>query len=175
MSELILRLERIERVERNERADTAERTDRRERRARHVVDLGNDNRVAVASTPLARWSAAVAAAHDACVVLDRDGQVLSMSAAAAELFGCSDIGVIGRPLLDVVEVVDFDSGIANPDYAARVAPLAVLANGSGLMRSLMRVRRRDSVRVTLDVSAAPIHDGARWTVGSISFLAPVHG
>ena len=166
MSELILRLERLERTGRTLPPDG---------RARDVVDLGNANRAAVASTPLARWIAAVAAAHDACVVLDRDGQVLSMSAAAAELFGCSDIGVIGRPLLDVVEVVDFDSGGANPDYAARVAPLAVLANGSGLMRSLMRVRRRDAVRATLDVSSAPIHDGGRWTVGSVSFLAPVHG
>lgn len=162
MSQLILRLERLERAE-------------PAGRARHVVDLGNANRAAAASTPLARWIAAVAAAHDPCLVLDREGQVLSMSAAAAELFGCSDIGVIGRGLLDVVDVVDFDSGGSNPDYAARIAPLAVLVSGSGLMRSLMRVRRRDAVRVTLDVASAPIHDGARWTVGSITFLAPVQG
>ena len=143
--------------------------------SRHVVDLGNSHRAAVASTPLARWIAAVAAAHDACVVLDRDGKVLSMSAGAAELLGCSDIGVIGRGLLDVVEVVDFDSGGLNPDYAARIAPLAVLAKGSGLMRSLLRVRRRDAARVTLDASSAPVHDGGGWTVGSITFLAPVEG
>lgn len=143
--------------------------------ARHVVDLGNADRAAVASTPLARWIAAVAAAHDACLVLDRDGQILSMSAGAADLLGCSDIGVIGRGLLDVVEVVDFDSGGLNPDYAARVAPLAVLTKGSGLMRSLMRVRRRDAARVTLDASSAPVHDGGGWTVGSITFFAPVEG
>lgn len=169
MSQLILRLERLD------GADAPQAPEAADGPGRHVVDLGNAHRAAVASTPLARWIAAVAAAHDACLVLDRDGQVLSMSAAAAELLGCSDIGVIGRGLLDVVEVVDFDSGGANPDYAARVAPLAVLTKGSGLMRSLMRVRRRDAARVTLDAASSPIHDRNRWTVGSITFLAPVEG
>jgi PAS domain-containing protein len=169
VSQLIMRLERLADARASQASATADG------RGRHVVDLGNAHRAAVASTPLARWIAAVAAAHDPCLVLDRDGQVLSMSAAAADLLGCSDIGVIGRGLLDVIEVVDFDSGGPNPDYAARVAPLAVLTKGSGLMRSLLRVRRRDAVRVTLDASSGPIHDGAGWTVGSITFLAPVQG
>ena len=142
---------------------------------RHVVDLGDGQRLAVASTPLARWIAAVGDAHDACMVLDCDGKVLSMSVAAADLLGCGDFGVIGRALLDVVEVVDFDSGGAGPDYAARVAPLAVLSAGSGLMRSLLRVRRRDAARVTLDASSAPIHGGSGRTVGSLTFLASVNG
>src|SRR5512146_1243235 len=76
---------------------------------RHVVDLSDHVRAPAASTPLARWSASVAAAHDPCVVVDVQGQVLSLSASAAELLGCSDAGVIGRPFIDVVDLVDFET------------------------------------------------------------------
>jgi PAS domain S-box-containing protein len=142
---------------------------------RHVVDLGDHTRTPASSTPLARWSAAVAAAHDACLVIDAQGQVLSLSTSGAELLGCSDQGVIGRRLLDVVELVDFDTGAPSPDYASRVAPLGVLASGSGLMRSLLRVRHRDGSRLTLDASAAPMHDVRGEIIGSITFLAAVRG
>ena len=163
MTKLILRLERLEDAEGTPAP------------SRHVVDLGDHSRAPAASTPLARWIATVAAAHDPCVVLDDDGQVLSLSTGAAELLGCSDAGVIGRPLLDVIDLVDFDTGGSSPDYAARIAPLAVLVHGSGLMRSLLRVRQSDGTRLTVDASAAPIHDVRGEIVGSFTFLAPVRG
>ena len=143
--------------------------------ARHVVDLGDHVRAPAASTPLARWSASVAAAHDPCLVVDVQGQVLSLSASAAELLGCSDAGVIGRPLVDVVDLVDFETGASRPDYASRIAPIAVLAHGNGLMRSLLRVRHRDGSRVTIDASSAPLHDVRGDIIGSLSFLAAVRG
>jgi PAS domain-containing protein len=169
VSQLIMRLERLA------DAPASPAWSGADGRSRHIVDLSDEGRAAMASTPLARWIAAVGSAHEPCLVLDRDGRVLALSRGASELLGCSDIGVIGRALLDVVEVVDFDNGAANPEYAARVAPLAVLSAGSGLMRSLLRVRRRDSARATLDASSAPIHDSAARTVGSLTFLAPVLG
>lgn len=143
--------------------------------ARHVVDLGDNGRAPVASTPLARWSASVAAAHDPCMVVDAQQQVLSISASAAELLGCSDAGVIGRPLLEVIDLVDFDTGASGPDYAARISPLTVLQPTSGLNRSLIRVLHRDGTRVTIDASAAPLHDVRGQVVGSITFLAQVRG
>jgi PAS domain S-box-containing protein len=149
---------------------------------RHVVDLGDHNRAAATpangapvATPLARWVAAAAAAHDPCLVLDVDGRIASLSAAGAELLGCSDAGVIGRRLLDVIHLVDFDTGAIRPEYAARISPLAVLAPGSGLMRSLIRIQREPGDRLTLDASAAPLHDAQGTTVGSFAFLAPVRG
>jgi hypothetical protein len=81
--------------------------------------------------------------------------------------------VIGRRLLDVLALIDFDTGGAAPDYATRIAPLAVLAPGSGLMRSLLRLRRPDDRPLTVDASSAPIHDARGETVGSFSFFAPV--
>jgi PAS domain-containing protein len=144
-------------------------------RSRHVVDLGDRGRAPAASTPLARWSASVAAAHDPCLVVDAQGQVLSLSASAAELLGCSDAGVIGRRLVDVVDLIDFETGASGPDYTSRIAPIAVLANGNGLMRSLLRVRQRDGGRLTIDASAAPLHDAQGEIIGSLSFLAAVRG
>ena len=166
MTKLILRLERLVDAVASEGAPA-------DAPARDVVDLGDGQRAAIASTPLSRWIAAAAAAHDPCLVLDAEGRVLSISTSAAELLGCTDSGVIGRALLDVVDVVDFDSGQSEPDYAARIAPLAVLATGSGLMRSLMRVRRRDGLRMTVDTASAPVHDATGATSGSFSFLASV--
>lgn len=171
MTKLILRLERLAD---EAAAGSSPALDGLPDRPLHVVDLGDRGRAPVASTPLARWIATVAAAHDPCLVLDPDGQVLSMSVSAAELLGCTE-GVIGRRLLDVVEVIDFDTGRPAPDYAHRIAPVGVLSAGSGLMRSLLRVRQRDGMVVTVDASAAPIHDATGTTVGSFTFLAPVRG
>jgi PAS domain-containing protein len=112
----------------------------------------------------------VADSEDACLVLDPDGAVMSISAAAAELLGCGDSGVVGRPLLDVIDVVDLETGAPNPDYADRITPLAVLT-GRGLMRSLMRIRHPDDALVTVDTASAPVHDESGETLGSISFLA----
>jgi PAS domain-containing protein len=142
---------------------------------RHVVDLGERSRQPSAPTPLARWIATVAAAHDSCLVLDDNAQIVSISTSAADLLGCSDSVVIGQRLLDVIELVDFETGGSRPDYAPRIAPVAVLAAGSGLMRSLIRLRQADGGRLTIDASAAPIHDARGETVGSMTFLAPVRG
>jgi PAS domain-containing protein len=171
VTKLILRLERLADATANGSAAPA--LDAAAGRAHHVVDLGDHVRAPAASTPLARWIATVAAAHDSCLVLDADAQVLSMSVSAAELLGCTE-GVIGRRLLDILDVVDFDTGRSAPDYAPRIAPMAVLTAGTGLMRSLLRIRHGDTV-VTVDASAAPIHDASGTTVGSFTFFAPVRG
>jgi PAS domain S-box-containing protein len=171
VTKLVLRLARLPDVAAPSAASAADGVDGH---AGNLVDLSDARGAGVAFTPLARWIAAVAAAHDACLVLDGEGQVLSMSVPAAELFGAADSSVVGRKLLDVVQVVDFDNGGA-ADYAERIAPVAVLNNGSGLMRSLMRVRLRDGSRVMLDTCSAPVHDSAGATVGSLTFLAPVDG
>jgi PAS domain-containing protein len=170
VTKLILRLERL--ADAAADGSAAPGAEPAAPRSHHVVDLGDHSRAPAASTPLARWIATVAAAHDPCLVLDTDAAVVSMSVSAAELLGCTE-GVIGRRLLDVVDVVDFDTGRSAPDYAPRVAPIAVLTTGTGLMRSLLRIRQRDGVTVTVDAAAAPIHDASGVTVGSFTFFAAV--
>lgn len=138
---------------------------------RRIVDVAAPERLTVA-TPLTRWSAAVAASHDPCFVLDSNGILISISVAAAELLGCGDSAVIGRHLLDVITLVDLDTGSADPDYATRITALAVLES-PGLSRSLIRVRHEDNALVTLDMSSAPVHDVTGYTLGSVTFLAPI--
>jgi PAS domain-containing protein len=138
---------------------------------RRTIDVAASERMATA-TPLSRWSAAVAAAHDACFVLDVNGVVISISVAGVGLLGCGDSAIIGHHILDVVKLVDLETGAPNPSYAPRITPLVVL-EGSGLARSLMRVRHPDNTVVTLDSSSAPIHDVSAQLLGSVTFLAPI--
>jgi PAS domain S-box-containing protein len=134
------------------------------------VDLTHGADGVGSAHPLARWQAAAEASGDACLVLDARGSVVSASPAAIEALGCTDQPVRGRRLLDVIDVVDLDTGASHPDYAVRITPLATLG-GRGLMRSLMRLRHPDGSFVTLDSSSAPLHDSAGETIGSISFFA----
>jgi PAS domain S-box-containing protein len=138
---------------------------------RRVVDVAGSERLATA-TPLSRWSAAVAAAHDGCFVLDLNGIVISVSVASVELLGCGDRAIIGRHVLEVITLVDLETGSANPEYASRITPLAVLGS-PGLARSIMRVRHETGAVVTLDTTSAPIHDVTGHLLGSVTFLAPI--
>jgi hypothetical protein len=95
-----------------------------------------------------------------------------VSVAAIELLGFGDTTVIGRHVLDVVNLVDLESGAAQPEYAPRITPLVVLES-PGLARSLMRVRHEDGAVVTLDTSSAPIHDAAGLLLGSMTFISPI--
>jgi PAS domain-containing protein len=135
---------------------------------RHSADLPGSERL-LSSTALSRWSAAVAAAHDACFVLDVEGAVVSVSVTAVELLGTGDATLIGRPLLDVITLVDLETGAASPEYAPRITPLVVLGS-PGLARSLMRIRHYDDAVLTLDTMSAPIHDSAGRLIGSLTFL-----
>lgn len=138
---------------------------------KRLVDVGDTGSApATSAHPLAHWQAAVEISSDACLVLDARGAVVSVSAAAIDALGCSDDKVRGRRLLDVIDVVDFDSGDSHPDYESRITPLATLS-GRGLMRSLMRLRRPDGTLTSLDSTSAPLHDEAGETIGSISFFA----
>jgi PAS domain S-box-containing protein len=138
---------------------------------RRIVDVAAPERLTVA-TPLTRWSAAVAAAHDACFVVDSNGTVISISVAAVELLGCGDAAIIGRHILDVLQLVDLESGAPDPEYAPGITALAVL-DQPGLARSLLRVRHHDGSLVTLDSSSAPVHDVTGYPLGSVTFLAPI--
>jgi PAS domain-containing protein len=139
--------------------------------ARRIVDIAGQERQSTA-TSLSRWSAAVAASHDACFVIDVSCAVVSVSLACVDLLGFGDAAIIGQSILDVLNLVDLESGAPQPEYAARIPPLVVL-DGPGLARSIIRIRHEDDAIVTLDTSSAPIHDASGQLVGSITFLSPI--
>jgi PAS domain S-box-containing protein len=166
---LILRLESLDDDDAAESdADSDAAIDRGNSGVPSQVDL--DSPTAAASHSLAHWQAAAESSNDACLVLDARGAVVSASPAAIEALGATGQPVRGRRLLDVIDVVDLDTGASHPDYAVRITPLATLG-GRGLMRSLMRLRTPDGSLVTLDSTSAPLHDADGATIGSISFFA----
>lgn len=126
-----------------------------------------------ASPQLAAWALAVeAAAADACFLLDGSGVIRAVSPPAAELLGVDHAALLGRWLLDVLYLVDFDEHHLPGDYADRLAPLLVLRS-RGLMRGLLRIRRGDGLIVTFDCASSAVRALDGSVVGSLSFLVDV--
>ena len=122
---------------------------------------------------LGAWVAAALRSLDACLVVDAGGTVAGLSATAAELLGAVAGSLIGHPLDDVLNLVDFtDSGQEARGNARRIPPLIAVRENS-LSRGMMRVRLPDGGRRMLDAVAAPIHDTESRPIGAVSFLASV--
>lgn len=123
---------------------------------------------------MAPWLAAVGAAADPCLVLDGDGRLVAASAAAAALFGRPLAKILGLRLVDdVITLIDFTASAQPGDYYVdRIPPLLVLRSGAPA-RGLLRIRRDDGSRVTLDAVAAPLRTAAGEIAGSVCFLAGV--
>jgi PAS domain-containing protein len=120
---------------------------------------------------LRAWVTVVTTSADACIVLDRDGRVAGLSAAAAALVSEDAVQVVGRRLVgDVFVVVDFSSA-AEPMGDHVVAPPTQAIESGVLSRGLMRLRRVDGVTVTIDAVAAPLHDETGDIIGSLTFFA----
>jgi len=122
---------------------------------------------------LTPWCKLVEDSAEPCMVLDATGTVVAASASSAELLG--DYGpdqVLGHPLVDVVDLVDFHGGVAGAAYADRLAPLIAVA-GNTLARGLMRVRFPDGATRTLDCVAAPLRDPSGQVAGALAFLAAI--
>lgn len=119
---------------------------------------------------LRRWSEAMAETTDGCLLLDRAGRLVAVSPSAADVLGLG-ADAVGQPLLDRVTLIDFEAGAEQPEYAARIPPLAAL-RGGGMARSLIRLRRGDGEAITLEAQSTPVHDSAGDVVGSITFIAP---
>lgn len=122
---------------------------------------------------LARWVAAARTSLDACLVVDAGGTVAGLSPTAADLLGTSPAGIIGRPLDEVLNLVDFGDTALEARGAARRIPPLIAVRENSLSRGMMRLRLADGERRMLDVVAAPIHDDDANPVGAVSFLASV--
>jgi PAS domain-containing protein len=120
---------------------------------------------------VAGWARLAGRSADLVVVLDVSGRVLAVSPSAAELVGDPDsAAAVGRHLLDVLDLVDFNPMPGDASmYADRIPPLLALASNA-LSRGLLRIRTGGRTE-TLDAIAAPVHDSSGALVGTVAFLA----
>lgn len=105
--------------------------------------------------------------------MDADGTVAALSDTAAELLGTAAANLVGRPLDEVLNLVDFTAGAQEAQGAARRIPPLIAVTENALSRGMMRIQLPDGERRMLDAVAAPIHDGDRRPVGAVSFLSLV--
>jgi PAS domain-containing protein len=120
---------------------------------------------------LRAWVTVVTSSADACIVLDREGRVAGLSASAAALVSEEPVSIVGRRLVgDVFLVVDFSSAAEPIGEHAVVPPTQAIESGV-LSRGLMRLRRTDSVTVTIDAVSAPLHETSGDVIGSLTFFS----
>lgn len=119
---------------------------------------------------LRAWVTVVATSADPCIVLNRDGRIAGLSAAAAALFAEAPVELVGRRLVgDVFTLVDFSSAAEPMPDETLVPPTQAIATGM-LNRGLVRLRRSDAVTLTLDAIATPLHADDGTVIGSLTFL-----
>jgi hypothetical protein len=142
-------------------------------RARQV-DVSAGSRADEASTdPFAQWRVAVSSAASAALLIDAAGVVQAMSRQAAELLSVRLTWALGRPVLELLPLVDFHSGARTQEYAHRIPPLVAIG-ACLLSRGLFRIAGPNG-QLTLDAVSAPVYDADGGLAGSITFFADVNG
>lgn len=122
---------------------------------------------------LRAWVTVVTTSADACLVLDGDGRVAGLSAAAAALVNEDAATIVGRRLVgDVFVIVDFSSA-AEPVGDHAIVPPTQALHADVLSRGLIRLRRADRVTVTIDAISSPLHAHDGSLIGSLTFFVPL--
>ncbi len=100
---------------------------------------------------------------DAVVSTDMCGNVTFLNPVAQTLTGWSAAEAIGRPIDEVLQIVD------NTDAHCILSPMTtvVQTNRAAKLASGSRLIRRDAVELAIEDSAAPIHDRAGRVTGAV--------
>ena len=115
------------------------------------------------------WSRRITEAQETAVLLNDRGRVLAMSTGAALALGLDAAQAIGRPLRELLVLVDFSAtGVPVEDPEVQLPPLKALRSGS-MARGLVRLRLPGDVLVTYDCVGVPLAGGA----GALAFFAAV--
>lgn len=118
---------------------------------------------------IAAWAQRVTEAQETCLVLNERGRVVAMSAGTAMSLNLDPTACMGRPLLDLVTLVDFSqTGVPVEDAEVQLPPLKALRTGT-LARGLVRLRLTHGLLVTYDVVGVPLAGGQ----GALGFFSEV--
>jgi PAS domain S-box-containing protein len=89
---------------------------------------------------------------DGVFVTDAQGRITFVNRMAEQLTGCSLTSVVGRPLADVFQIVDEETGEPAADPVQQVLATGRIAGLTGRVVLI----RQDGTRIPVDDSAAPI-------------------
>jgi hypothetical protein len=118
---------------------------------------------------IAAWAQRVTEAQETCLVLNERGRVVAMSAGTAMSLNLDPTACMGRPLLELVTLVDFSQiGVPVEDPDVQLPPLKALRTGT-LARGLVRLRLAHGLLVTYDVVGVPLAGGQ----GALGFFSEV--
>jgi PAS domain-containing protein len=123
-----------------------------------------------------RWAATVAAADEACLVIDSEYTIVSASVSCCALLGIGEPAhAAGLPLLDAgLRLVDFTAARTEltETEVEKIPPLLAVTSGR-LARGLLRVKAGgQDGDATVDAVATPLLvDGT--VAGSLTFFSPV--
>ncbi|MCU7722156.1 hypothetical protein ODJ79_00335 [Actinoplanes sp. KI2] len=124
---------------------------------------------------LDRWTSTVAAAAEACLVIDTSTTILAVSVSCCELFGLGNPAEsIGQPLGSALHMIDFtaDGRELDESDAEKIPPLLAIRS-ERLSRGLLRVvPSPGEPPVTVDAITTPLLSGDRL-VGSLTFFSPI--
>ncbi|SDT73950.1 PAS domain-containing protein [Actinoplanes derwentensis] len=125
-------------------------------------------------TSVERWSMAVAAADEPCLVIDVDGSIIAVSTSCSEILGLGKPAeALGRRFTSL-HLIDFtaNAGRLEEPEADNIPPLLALRS-ERLARGLIRVLpRQGETPLTLDAISTPLMAGDRIG-GALTFLSPV--
>ena len=115
------------------------------------------------------WAKRITEAQETCVLVDERGHVVALSRGCALLLDHGTSDAIGRPLRELVSIVDFSAtGVPVDEPEVHLPPLKALRSAA-MARGLVRLRLAADVAVTYDVVGVPLAGG----VGALGFFGEV--
>lgn len=117
----------------------------------------------------AEWAKRITEAQETCLLLDERGRVVALSAGCALTLNIDAVSALGRPLRELVSLVDFSAtGLPVEDPEVQLPPLKALRSQT-MARGLVRLRLGPRVLTTYDVVGVPLAGG----VGALGFFSEV--
>ncbi|MDT5033203.1 MAG: hypothetical protein QOC94_3374 [Actinoplanes sp.] len=125
---------------------------------------------------IGRWTSTVAAAPEACLVIDVTTTIMAVSRSCSELLGIGPpVDVVGRPLFGgVLRLIDFTAGGGElAELEIEQIPPLLAIRSEQLARGLMRVQpTTGGQHMTVDAIATPLLQDDQ-VVASLTFFSAI--
>jgi hypothetical protein len=121
------------------------------------------------SVGVTAWMRRITEAQETALLINHRGRVVAISTGAALALSLDAASAIGKPLLELLTLVDFSAtGVPVEDPDVQLPPLKALRSQS-MARGLVRLRLAGGVLATYDCVGVPLAGGD----GALAFFAEV--